>query len=153
MALPGLVIAVAMIGDTLLYAVLPLYHRISAEPRHGRRAAVAQPLDPLAGQFRRGGDRRKVGPHALMVTAAVGSSVSTTLYGLVENELIQIAARILWGISYARSISQRWPMPSATAPMRGKAGRRSRAAIGMVQAMSLVGGAGSPCRSDRARCS
>lgn len=26
MALPGLVIAVAMIGDTLLYAVLPLYH-------------------------------------------------------------------------------------------------------------------------------
>ena len=27
MALPGLVIAVAMIGDTLLYAVLPLYHQ------------------------------------------------------------------------------------------------------------------------------
>ena len=26
MALPGLVIAVAMIGDTLLYVVLPLYH-------------------------------------------------------------------------------------------------------------------------------
>jgi hypothetical protein len=26
MALPGLVIAVCMIGDTLLYAVLPLYH-------------------------------------------------------------------------------------------------------------------------------
>ena len=27
MALPGLVIAVAMIGDTLLYVVMPLYHQ------------------------------------------------------------------------------------------------------------------------------
>ena len=27
MALPGLVIAIGMIGDTLLYAVLPLYHQ------------------------------------------------------------------------------------------------------------------------------
>jgi hypothetical protein len=27
MALPGLVIAAGMIGDTLLYALLPLYHQ------------------------------------------------------------------------------------------------------------------------------
>ena len=83
----------------------------------------------------------RVGPHALMVMAAVGSVVSTTLYGLVENEAVQIAARMLWGISYA---SLNLSTLAYAVSDRANAGKRvgaSRAAIGMVQAVSLVGGA------------
>ena len=102
MALPGLVIAVAMIGDTLLYVVLPLYHQ-----DFGISLAMVGVLLSLNRWIRLLANSgvaaigERVGPHALMVMAAIGSVLSTTLYGLVENEAVQIAARILWGISYA----------------------------------------------------
>ena len=76
-----------------------------------------------------------------MVVAAIGSVVSTTLYGLVENAAVQIAARMLWGISYA---SLNLATLAYAVSDRSNAGKRvgaSRAAIGMVQAVSLVGGA------------
>jgi hypothetical protein len=83
----------------------------------------------------------RLGPHALMIAAAIGSVVSTTLYGLVDNDTIQIAARMLWGISYA---SLNLSTLAYAVSDRANAGKRvgaSRAAIGIVQAMSLVGGA------------
>ncbi len=43
MALPGMVIAIAMMGDSLLYVVLPLYHAEFGLSlgRHGGRAGSA----------------------------------------------------------------------------------------------------------------
>src|SRR4029077_20472989 len=85
MALPGLVIAVAMIGDTLLYAVLPLYH-----DDFGVSLAMVGVLLSLNRWIRLLANSgvaaigEKVGPHALMLMAAIGSVISTTLYGLVE---------------------------------------------------------------------
>ena len=76
-----------------------------------------------------------------MVAAAAGSVVSTTLYGLAESEAVQVAARMLWGISFA---SLNLSTLAYAVSDRANAGKRvgaSRAAIGMVQAMSLVGGA------------
>jgi len=142
MALPGLVIAVAMIGDTLLYVVLPLYHQ-----DFGISLAMVGVLLSLNRWIRLLANSgvaaigEKVGPHALMVMAAIGAAVSTTLYGLVESDAVQIAARILWGISYA---SLNLSTLAYAVSDRANAGKRvgaSRAAIGIVQAMSLVGGA------------
>ncbi len=142
MALPGLVIAVAMIGDTLLYAVLPLYHQ-----DFGVSLAMVGVLLSLNRWIRLLANSgvaaigERIGPHALMVMAAIGSVVSTTLYGLVENDAVQIGARILWGISYA---SLNLSTLAYAVSDRANAGKRvgaSRAAIGIVQAMSLVGGA------------
>lgn len=142
MALPGLVIAVAMIGDTLLYAVLPLHHQ-----DFGISLAMVGVLLSLNRWIRLLANSgvaaigERVGPHALMVMAAIGSVVSTTLYGLADSEAIQIAARILWGISYA---SLNLSTLAYAVSDRANAGKRvgaSRAAIGIVQAMSLVGGA------------
>jgi DHA1 family inner membrane transport protein len=142
MALPGLVIAVAMIGDTLLYAVLPLYHQ-----DFGISLAMVGVLLSLNRWIRLLANSgvaaigERVGPHALMVMAAIGSIVSTTLYGLVESETVQIIARMLWGVSYA---SLNLSTLAYAVSDRANAGKRvgaSRAAIGLVQAMSLVGGA------------
>jgi len=142
MALPGLVIAVAMIGDTLLYAVLPLYHE-----QFGLSLAMVGVLLSLNRWIRLVANSgvaalgERIGPHALMIAAAIGSAISTTIYGLVENATIQIFARVLWGISYA---SLNLATLAYAVSDRANAGKRvgaSRAAIGVVQAMSLVGGA------------
>ena len=142
MALPGLVIAVAMIGDTLLYAVLPLYHE-----EFGLSLVMVGVLLSLNRWIRLLANSgvaaigERVGPHTLMVAAAIGSVVATTLYGLVEDATVQMGARILWGISYA---SLNLATLAYAVSDRANAGKRvgaSRAAIGLVQAMSLVGGA------------
>lgn len=142
MALPGLVIAVAMIGDTLLYAVLPLYHE-----EFGVSLAMVGVLLSLNRWIRllansgvaALGDR--LGPHALMVSAAVGATVSTALYGLAQSEAVQVGARILWGVSYAALNLSTLAYAVSDRTNAGKRVGASRAAIGMVQAVSLVGGA------------
>lgn len=142
MALPGLVIAIGMIGDTLLYAVLPLYH-----DQFGLSLAMVGVLLSLNRWIRLLANSavahigERIGPHALMIAAAVGSALSTTAYGLFEDATIQILARILWGISYA---SLNLATLAYAVSDRANAGKRvgaSRAAIGLVQAASLVGGA------------
>lgn len=142
MALPGLVIAIGMIGDTLLYAVLPLYH-----DQFGLSLAMVGVLLSLNRWIRLFANSavahlgERIGPHALMIAAAVGSAVSTATYGLVEDATAQIFARILWGISYA---SLNLATLAYAVSDRANAGKRvgaSRAAIGLVQAASLVGGA------------
>ena len=124
MALPGLVIAVAMIGDTLLYVVLPLYHQ-----DFGISLAMVGVLLSLNRWIRLLANSgvaaigERVGPHALMVMAAVGSVVSTTLYGLVENEAVQ-SPRACCGASptLAQSFN---PRLCRQRPCQcGKAGRR-----------------------------
>ncbi|MDP1751548.1 MAG: MFS transporter [Reyranella sp.] len=142
MALPGLVIAFAMIGDTLLYAVLPLYHE-----QFGLSLVMVGVLLSLNRWIRLFANSgvahlgERIGPHALMIAAAIGAAISTTLYGLVESPAVQIVARCLWGISFA---ALNLATLAYAVSDRSNAGRRvgtSRAAIGMVQAMSLVGGA------------
>ena len=142
MALPGLVIAFGMIGDTLLYAVLPLYHE-----QFGVSLAMVGVLLSLNRWIRLLANSavaaigEKVGPHALMITAAVGAMISTTTYGLVESAALQIAARMLWGISYAALNLATLAYAVSDRSNAGKRVGTSRAAIGIVQAMSLVGGA------------
>jgi len=142
MALPGLVIAFGMIGDTLLYAVLPLYHQ-----QFGLSLAMVGVLLSLNRWIRLVANSgvaalgERVGPHALMIAAAIGAAVSTALYGLVENSAVQIAARVLWGISYAALNLATLAYAVSDRANAGKRVGTSRATIGLVQAMSLVGGA------------
>lgn len=142
MTLPGLVVAFGMVGDTLLYAVLPLYHE-----EFGVSLAMVGVLLSLNRWIRllansgvaAIGDR--VGPHTLMVAAAAGSVISTTAYGLFDSAALQMAARILWGVSYAALNLSTLAYAVSDRPNAGKRVGASRAAIGVVQAASLVGGA------------
>ena len=66
---------------------------------------------------------------------------------------MQIAARMLWGVSFA---SLNLSTLAYAVSDRANAGKRvgvSRAAIGMVQAMSLVGGAWIVLQAGPLRCS
>jgi len=142
MALPGMVIAIAMMGDSLLYVVLPLYHA-----EFGISLAMVGVLLSLnrwvrllanSGMAHLG---EKIGPHALMIGAAVGSIVSTALYGLVESATVQVLARLLWGISFAALNLSTLAYAVSDRANAGKRVGYSRATIGVVQACSLVGGA------------
>jgi MFS family permease len=142
MALPSLVIAVALIGDGLLYVVLPLYHE-----EFGVSLAMVGVLLSLNRWIRLLANSavahfgERIGAHALMIAAAVGSIVSTSLYGLVESAAVQVAARILWGISFAGLNLATLAYAVSDRPNAGKRVGISRATIGVVQAISLVGGA------------
>ena len=142
MTLPGLVIAVGMIGDTLLYVVLPIHHA-----EFGLSLAMVGVLLSLNRWVRLLANSavahlgERIGPHALMVAAAAGSIVSTATYGLADSAALQIAARLLWGISYASLNLSTLAYAVSDLPNAGKRVGFSRAAIGTVQALSLVGGA------------
>ena len=141
-ALPGLVIAIALIGDALIYVVLPLYHQ-----EFGVSLAMVGVLLSLNRWIRLLANSavahlgERIGPHALMIAAAVGSIVSTSLYGLAEGAALQVVARCLWGISFA---ALNLSSLAYAVNDRANAGKRVgmvRALIGVVQIMALVGGA------------
>jgi MFS family permease len=84
----------------------------------------------------------RIGPHALMIAAAAGSIVSTTLYGLGDGAALQIFARCLWGMSFRRlnlaTIAYACERP---APTPASAWVMAALLMGSVQILSLVGGA------------
>jgi DHA1 family inner membrane transport protein len=133
---------VALIGDALIYAVLPLYHE-----QFGVSLAMVGVLLSLNRWIRllansavaHLGDR--VGPHTMMIAAAVGSIVSTTLYGLGDGAALQIFARCLWGVSFAALNLATLAYAVSDRPNAGKRVGMSRAMIGVVQILALIGGA------------
>jgi MFS family permease len=142
MARPGLVIAVALIGDGLIYVVLPLHHE-----EFGVSLAMVGVLLSLNRWVRLLANSvvahvgERIGPHALMVAASAGSIISTATYGLGDSALAQVLARMLWGISFAALNLSTLAYAVSDRPNAGKRVGISRAMIGMVQACSLVGGA------------
>jgi MFS transporter, DHA1 family, inner membrane transport protein len=142
MALPGLVLAIALIGDALIYVVLPLYHQ-----EFGVSLAMVGVLLSLNRWIRllansavaHLGDR--IGPHTMMIAAAVGSIVSTTLYGLGDGAGLQIFARCLWGVSFAALNLATLAYAVSDRPNAGKRVGFSRALMGIVQVMALIAGA------------
>src|SRR6185436_2078130 len=141
-ALSGAVIGLGLLGDTLIYAVLPLYHvdwgislvmvgvllSLNRWTRLLANSAVA-----VIGE--------RVGARHLMIAAALGSAVSTTCYGLDGGDALQIAARILWGISFAALNLGSLAYAVADRANAGKRVGAGRGMIGVIQASCFIGGA------------
>ncbi|MFI4999280.1 MAG: MFS transporter [Reyranellales bacterium] len=132
----------ALIGDALIYAVLPLYHQ-----QFGVSLAMVGVLLSLNRWIRLLANSvvahfgERIGSRALLIAAAVGAIVSTTLYGLGDGAPLQIAARMLWGISFA---ALNLATLAYSVSDRANAGKRVglvRAIIGVVQIAALLGGA------------
>jgi MFS family permease len=137
------VIGLGLLGDTLIYAVLPLYHR-----EWGIGLAMVGVLLSLNRWVRllanslTAGIGEHLGARKLMIAAALGSVVSTTCYGLdVGGEALQIAARILWGISFAALNLGSLAYAVADRANAGKRVGASRGLIGVIQASCFIGGA------------
>jgi DHA1 family inner membrane transport protein len=82
----------------------------------------------------------RVGPRALMVTAAIGSVISTTCYGLDGGDILQIAARMLWGFSFAALNLGSLAYAVADRVNAGKRVGAGRGIIGVAQASCFIGG-------------
>ena len=140
-ALSGAVIGFGLLGDTLIYAVLPLYHA-----ELGMSLAMVGVLLSLNRWTRLlanslvAGIGERVGARRMMILAAVGSVVSTTCYGLDGGEALQIAARILWGISFAALNLGSLAYAVADRANAGKRVGASRGLIGLIQASCFIGG-------------
>lgn len=141
-ALSGAVIGLGLLGDTLIYAVLPLYHA-----ELGMSLAMVGVLLSLNRWTRLLANSavavigEHLGARKLMIAAAVGSAVSTTCYGLDRGEALQIAARILWGVSFAALNLGSLAYAVADRANAGKRVGASRGMIGVIQATCFVGGA------------
>ena len=79
--------------------------------------------------------------------------MSTTCYGLDGGEALQIAARILWGISFAALNLGSLAYAVADRANAGKRVGASRGLIGVIQASCFIGGGLLVLRSARATCS
>jgi MFS transporter, DHA1 family, inner membrane transport protein len=141
-ALSALVIGIGLIGDTLIYAVLPLYHEQFGIPltmvgvllslNRWVRLLANSAVAALGGW---------VGARTLMIGAAAGSAVSTTLYGLDGGEALHIFARSLWGVSFAALNLGSLAYAVSERVHAGKRVGLSRGMVGVAQACSLIGGA------------
>mgnify|MGYP006286277637 CR=1 FL=1 len=140
-ALSGAVIGLGLLGDTLIYAVLPLYHE-----QFGISLAMVGVLLSLNRWVRLFANSamahigERIGPRALMISAAVGAIASTTCYGLDGGDALQIAARMLWGFSFAALNLGSLAYAVADRANAGKRVGASRGIIGVTQATCFIAG-------------
>jgi MFS family permease len=141
-AVSGAVLGLGLLGDTLIYAVLPLYHA-----EWGISLAMVGVLLSLNRWVRLLANSvvaaigEHVGARQLMIAAAMGSVVATTCYGLDGGEALQIAARMLWGISFAALNLGSLAYAVADRANAGKRLGLGRGMIGVIQTSCFVGGA------------
>ncbi|MCB1742317.1 MAG: MFS transporter [Gammaproteobacteria bacterium] len=96
------VLSLALLGDALLYAVLPLHATafgvslvwvgVLLSANRFVRVLVYGGVAKLA---------ERLGSRRLCVIAALTAAISTMLYGLGRGEAVLLLARCLWGLSYA----------------------------------------------------
>jgi DHA1 family inner membrane transport protein len=127
------IMSLALLGDALLYAVLPAY---AADfgltlPWVG----VMLSANRFVRVFAYGAIARlshAVGARNMCIGAAVMASLTTALYGLAQGPVAMLAARILWGLTYASLLLATL---SYAVEYRASAGTR----VGVSQAIQRVG--------------
>lgn len=127
------IMSLALLGDALLYAVLPVY---AAEfgltlPWVG----VLLSANRFVRVFAYGWLARltlRFGVRRMCIAAAVGAAVSTALYGLGQGPTILLVARVIWGLTYAVLVLATL---SYAVAYRARAGTR----VGVGQAIQRIG--------------
>ncbi len=127
------IMSLALLGDALLYAVLPAYaHEFGLTlPWVG----VMLSANRFVRVFAYGAIARlthAVGLRGMCILAAMTATVSTALYGVGQGPAILLAARILWGLTYASLVLATL---SYALKFRAQAGTR----VGVGQAIQRVG--------------
>lgn len=127
------IMSLALLGDALLYAVLPAY----AEEFGLTLPMVGVMLSAnrFVRVFAYGAIARlthTLGVRRMCLLAAVGAVVSTALYGLADGPVVMLFARILWGLTYASLVLATLSYAIA---YRAQAGAR----VGVSQAIQRTG--------------
>ena len=141
MAVPALVIALAQMGDSLIYAVLPLY-----ADAFGVSLFVVGILLSLNRWVRLLANSvvahfaYRIGVRPMMIAAATTATISTLAYAIAPREIVLMAARMLWGVSFA---ALNLAVLAYAVSDRAHAGKRvavNRTMLGIFQVISLAGG-------------
>lgn len=96
------ILSLALLGDALIYAVLPVYAKDFGLTLPW--VGVMLSANRFVRVFAYGLIARltfTVGVRRVCIVAAIGATLSTALYGFGQGPVVILAARILWGLTYA----------------------------------------------------
>lgn len=127
------IMSLALLGDALLYAVLPAYAEEFGLTLPW--VGVMLSANRFVRVFAYGAIARlthAIGVRNMCILAAVGATISTVLYGVGQGPLIILTARILWGLTYASLVLATL---SYALKHRARVGTR----VGVGQAIQRVG--------------
>lgn len=141
MAIPALVIALAQMGDSLIYAVLPLYADAFGVSLFvvGILLSLNRWVRLLANSIVAHFTHR-IGVRPMMITAATTATISTLTYAIATHEAVLMVGRVLWGVSFA---ALNLAVLAYAVSDRANAGKRvavNRTMLGFFQVISLAGG-------------
>lgn len=129
----SLIMSLALLGDALLYAVLPAYAEDFGLtlPWVGVMLSANRFVRVLAyGAIAR--LSQAMGARRMCIGAAIIATLSTALYGVVQGPVAMLLARVLWGLTYASLVLATL---SYAVEYREKAGTQ----IGVSQAIQRLG--------------
>ena len=138
----SLTLAFAQPGDTLLYLLLPLHHdAFGVTLAEAGLLLAANRLVRIAGYGWVARFYAERGPRAACLLAALGALLSTLGYGVLSGVWALLAARLLWGLSFAAMNIATQAL--ATAEPQGAARRsgRMRSVVAAGPCLGLVIGA------------
>jgi hypothetical protein len=129
-------------GDTVLYLLLPLHASVFGVtlPEAGLLLA-ANRLVRIAGYGWVARGYHRFGPRAACVAATFGAAAATLGYALTTGLIPLLAARLLWGLSFAALNIATQALVTAELQGAGRRSGRSRAIISTGPMLGLLGGA------------
>jgi hypothetical protein len=138
----ALTLGLSLPGDTVLYLLLPLY---AAEFGVGLPEAgvllAANRLVRIAGYGWVARGYERFGPRAACIAAALGAAASTLGYALLSGLFPLLAARLLWGLSFAALNIATQALATAEAHGASRRSGRARAIIASGPMLALLAGA------------
>ena len=138
----ALTLALTLPGDTVLYLLLPLYAATFAVtlPEAGLLLA-ANRIIRIFGYSWVTGFYANRGPRAVCLVAVAGATLSTLGYATLSGVWPLLAARLLWGLSFAAMNIANQALPTAVAEGASRRMGRARSIIAVGPMVSLLGGA------------
>ena len=136
------IMSLALLGDALLYAVLPVYAEDFGLTLPW--VGVMLSANRFVRVFAYGTIARithRLGVRTMCITAAVTATVSTAIYGVGQGPSIILSARILWGLTYGILV-----LATLSYAMEYRTGVGTRVGVGQAiqrigPIMALFGGA------------
>ena len=139
---PAAVLSLALLGDALLYLVLPIHTAaFGVSLAWVSVLLAANRLVRIVGYGVIADLARRLGPRRLTLAATGGAIVSTAAYGLAQGAAPLLAARLVWGLSFAALNLTMLAYAVADAARAGRRVGMSRAVSGFGPMLALTVGA------------
>ncbi len=138
----ALVLAFALPGDATIYLLLPLYAAtFGVSLAEAGVLLAANRLIRIAGYGAVARLYASGGPRTACVAAGIGAALSTLGYFLFSGVWLLLAARLVWGLSFAALNIANQALPIAAMEGAARRAGRARAIVAVGPMVGLMGGA------------